>query len=284
VPAAEPAQAPADNTTKNKNVVMVLAGSGVVIVALLGIVIWLLARGSNHGEGTPAQGGTPSAAASDASDASPGPAFPMPLAADAQNNPAAPQAAPPSVGSDALKPGPAFLGIDLSAETSVIYVLDRGQVTGNESRFDYLKGACLRSLSALGAGRKFQVIFWNNNDNKQADVAFPEGSPDYATPANIEACQKVLDDCFAGGQSDAKSALTKALAANPSAIVLATAKSCDDDLTRATLELRKNSAARIHCLYLNAGDTSTPLSTIARQTGGKYREVSLTELEQAARQ
>src|SRR5438045_4173340 len=128
------------------------------------------------------------------------------------------------------------------ATATALSVLDRGDST--RDIFGELKQACYRSIATLGPQRKFQVIFWNNG----SDDAFPSGSPAYATNDNLEAAKRTLDDIAPHGKTDITSAFKKAVAANPSTIVIATAKvwELDDNFVTLIQNLRGNSSAKIH--------------------------------------
>lgn len=175
--------------------------------------------------------------------------------------------------SPAVTSGPNFCGIKLDAP-SVIYVLDRG--SGTKELFGGLKEAALKSAATLGSQRKFQVVFWNNG----TDAAYPEASTTYATKQNVEAAQRGIDDVYAFGASDAKPAMQKAMARDPSAIVIATAKGYDlDDAWAAEmLAVRGSSAVKIHALDLGTGGQSVALKSLATKTGGQYRQVTAAEL------
>jgi hypothetical protein len=158
----------------------------------------------------------------------------------------------------------------------IIYVLDRGDST--RDLFGDLKQACYRSIESLGTQRKFQVIFWNNG----ADDAFPSGSPTFATKDNVEAARKTLDDIAPHGKTDITSAFTKAIAANPSAVVIATAKAwdLDDAFVTQIQTLRGASPAKIHTIALSDPGSSTALRRIASNTGGKFLVVTEGELKE----
>jgi hypothetical protein len=170
---------------------------------------------------------------------------------------------------------PNFCGIPLDGQTT-IYVLDRGDST--RDIFGDLKQACYRSIATLGPQRKFQVIFWNNG----SDDAFPSGSPAFATNDNIEAAKRTLDDIAPHGKTDITSAFKKAVAANPSTIVIATAKAWDLDDNFVTLiqTLRGSSSAKIHTIALSDPGASTALKRIAGNNGGVFRVVGEGDLKE----
>jgi hypothetical protein len=206
---------------------------------------------------------------------------------------AKPQAAPPLIGSDVpaassvpqLPPSatvePNFCGVPLADDRVVVYVLDRGNATGE--MLGDLKEACYRSIQSLGPQRQFQVIFW---DNGTTEAAYPGAGagPTFATPANLEAARKALDGVYPHGQSDPEGALTKAFAANPSAVVLATAKAyeLDDSFARAVQRLRKSNRAKVHTVAIGPAEPARTLKSVATSTGGEFRAVSAAALRDHA--
>ena len=121
----------------------------------------------------------------------------------------------PAAPAAATKPN--FAGVELDSPT-VVYLLDRG--SGTKEMFGTLKDAALKSATSLGPDRKFAIVFWNNG----TAAAYPDGSTTFATPSNIDAARRAIDDISAYGASDAVPALTQALTLSPDVIVIATAK------------------------------------------------------------
>lgn len=171
-----------------------------------------------------------------------------------------------------------FCGIKLNVP-DVIYVLDRG--SGTQSIFGDLKNACYNSILSLGSNRKFQVIFWNNG----SDVSYPsDNSLVIASPENVQFCKQALQEVYAFGKSDVRSALTKAVAANPAAIVLATGKGwdLDDEFVQTVLQIRGNSKVKIHTVSLGKIGGNAALQGVAQQTGGEFREITTGDLHNFA--
>jgi hypothetical protein len=173
---------------------------------------------------------------------------------------------------------PSFCGVAIN-EHVVVYVIDRGNATAE--CFDRLKQACFRSVGSLGPDRKFQILFWNNGSD---DAFYPTTIPTFASPANIDAARKALDDVTAHGQSDVTSALTKAIASNPDAIVLATAKGneLDDSFVTHVEKIRGASHPKIFTFGVGSGDPGTALKTIATRTGGTFTAVAPAALREAS--
>jgi len=235
----------ASATGSGRNMTLVFAGVGAVILVLVIVIVWLMMRGSSSNSASAGAGG----------------------GSGSTGNASVTGNAP------AVTSGPNFCGIALDAP-SVVYVLDRG--SGTKEVFAGLKEAALKSAGTLGNQRKFEIVFWNNG----SDAAYPEGSTTYATKQNVDAARRALDDVFAFGASDAKPALQKAIAHDPAAIVIATAKGSDlDDAWLAEmLATRGSSSVKIHTLDLGTSGPSVALKNLANKTGGQYRQVSSADL------
>jgi len=169
---------------------------------------------------------------------------------------------------------PNFCGIPLDGQL-IVYVLDRGD--SSRDVFGDLKQACYKSIATLGPQRKFQVIFWNNG----TDDSFPTSSPTFATSDSIEAAKKTLDDIAPHGKTDITSAFTKAIAAHPNEVIIATAKAwdLDDSFVTSIQGLRGGSSAKVHTVALSDPGASTALKRIAQNSGGEFRVVGEGELK-----
>jgi hypothetical protein len=168
---------------------------------------------------------------------------------------------------------PNFCGVPV-VDHVVVYVLDRG--SGTADSFSYLKEACFRSIGSLGADRRFQILFWNNG----SDDGFPMAGPTLATPLNLEAARKSLESVYAHGQSDAATALTRAISTNPDRIVLATAKGgqLGDEFVQQVLKIQQGHPTKIDTFDIGT-DTTAALKAIANQTGGNAYVLSEADLK-----
>jgi hypothetical protein len=177
-------------------------------------------------------------------------------------------------------PRPEFLGVPID-EPVVIYVLDRGSGTGE--LFSHLRAAALKSAGTLGSGRKFQIIFWNNNSGPEA--AYPLSGPTYANASNVATAKSSLDGVFAFGQTDVGPALTKAVSASPQVILLATGQGAqlDDSFTEQVMRIVGGKSIKVHTFDLNASRISPAMEAIAKRTGGEARVISEAELRLMAR-
>jgi hypothetical protein len=172
--------------------------------------------------------------------------------------------------------GPSFAGMALNDPT-VIYVIDRGGST--QESFGDLMNAVYRSIASLGTDRQYQIIFWNNNDNREADVLYPPTGLASAGPTAAEAAKLATQNVVPFGQSTPVSALQKAEAQNPAAIVLATAKSwdLDEQFQKDVLGAHKNHSTRIDTLVIGPDDNDV-MKAIAKATGGTYQKLTSGEL------
>lgn len=231
----------AATTPARKSQTAMFIAIGVVIVALVGVIVWLAMR--------------PGAAASTAAHIG------------ASANP--PEITSPTVASNK----PNFSGIPLEYPT-VVYLIDRG--SGTRELFGALKDATLKSAASLGGERKFAIVFWNNGSS----AAYPDGSTTFASADNIASARKAIDDVSAFGASDAVPALQQALALSPDVVVIATAKGdmLDDQWTKSLLDARGTSAVKIDCINLGSPGSGNALKTLASKTGGDYKDVSDTDL------
>ncbi len=241
---------------RRQNLVPLFIAAGVVIVALLGVIVYLATRPpvGTTASGTPGTAGTASHHSSDQA-------------------PVAPAAAAN------------FCGTPLTGDT-VVYVLDRG--TSTQEIFAALKDAALRSAGSLGSDHHFQVVFWPGTGEEP--TAYPSTGTAYATKENIDAARRALDDVSAFGQTDVKPALALALKQSPELVVIATAKGweLDEAWAKDALALRGTATARFDTFSLGSnnpapeGGATPTLKLLADKTGGVYAVVSNDDLKSAA--
>jgi hypothetical protein len=163
---------------------------------------------------------------------------------------------------------PNYMGLPLSGP-SVIYLLDRG--SGTLETFDYLKRGAIRSIATLGAGTKFQIIFWETD----SIIEFPKGAMRFATAENVAATDEAIRDVYAFSQSTIDKAFEKAMAQNPAEVVIVTGKyGLDDEFVNTVMTLRKTSPVKIHTVSLGKSASPEALRKLAERTGGRFWEVS----------
>jgi hypothetical protein len=173
-----------------------------------------------------------------------------------------------------------FCGVRLDDAQTVVYLIDRGQATSQH--FDYLKQAVLRSAESLGRRRRFQIVFWSEEDSADSVLSFPP-TPNYANAQTLELVRGRLESVWAQGRTQVIPALSRALECSPQVIILATGKGFqfDQSLTQSMLEARHRSGsqARIHAFSIGESDPSAAMVELARQTGGQALRITAGELK-----
>jgi hypothetical protein len=233
----KPAPAP---PPQGNNLLLLLGGAAGVILVLVIIVLVLVFRGSNAKVSNP--------------EANPG-AAPESAVINPSPNPTA--AAPIA--------GPNFCGTPIDQDV-IIYLIDNG--SSSDEVLDSMKSAVFKSIDSLGSDRRFQILFWNP-DTK----TYPTGKQTaFAVRDNIEVARKKLDDVMAAGSTDPLNALKIAVADNPGAIILVTAKAgdLDDSLVDQVMAIRGASTAKIDCIAINGVAGDSALAQIASKSGGKF--------------
>src|SRR5207253_3976122 len=123
-----------------------------------------------------------------------------------------------------------------------------------------IKHGAMRSIASLGAGTKFQIIFWETDSL----IEFPKGAMRFATAENVAATDEAIKDVYAFSQSTIDKALEKALAQNPAEIVIVTGKyGLDDEFVETVMKLRKNSTVKIHTVALGKSGSPEALRKLA---------------------
>jgi len=234
---------------------MLLGGVSVAAAMLLTVLvmIWMMAgRQDGGGAQPPTHGDSP-----------------------AQRTSARADPADPAAGGNA-----SFCGVRLDDAQTVVYLIDRGQATSQH--FDYLKQAVLRSAESLGRRRRFQIVFWSEDDSADSVLSFPS-TPNYASAQTMELVRGKLESVWAQGRTQVMPALSRALECSPQVIILATGKGFqfDHSLTQTMLEARQRSGsqARIHAFSIGESDPSAAMVELARQTGGKALRLTAGELK-----
>jgi hypothetical protein len=188
----------------------------------------------------------------------------------------------PTGGQQAVTPaevGPHFLALPLDVQR-VVYVLDRGQ--SNAEVFDPLKAALFDSLSSLGAGREFQVLFWTSPGSKNADeFAYPKSGTARGNPDRVADIRKEIEDLSITNATEVNAAIREAMKRNPDVVVIATAKGVNltDDFVKQVKGAAKGNKVVIHTVDLSrSGDGQSAMEAVSRATGGQYVHVTPGEL------
>jgi hypothetical protein len=193
--------------------------------------------------------------------------------------------APSPIAAPLPPPAPAglnFAGLPIMAQDTVIYLLDNG---GSASDFlPAMQAAAMQSIQSLGSERRFKVIFW-----REDSPAYPADGTARATPEEQAKCRAALQDVYAQGTTEVDAALKMAMACQPDAIILATAKGAQlpDDFLKTVLAIRGDSQVKIYTIGVNGDSTTDPahpgiLATLAKQTGGQFLNISSGDLNRLA--
>jgi hypothetical protein len=190
--------------------------------------------------------------------------------------PSAP-AAPMATAAPALSPN--FAGMEIEAQDTVVYLLDDG---GSASGIiPSIQTACYQSIKSLGPERRFKVIFW-----RDGSPAYPADGTARATDEEEANCEAALRDAYAQGNTVVDGALKTAMAAQPDAVVLVTAKAAQlpDDFAQSVLSQRGDARTRFYTVGINgdsSADASKPgvLATLAAQTNGQFLNISSSDLD-----
>ena len=235
----------------------ILLGAGGLIIVLLGIVIWLLVKGGGSGAGL---GST----------------------AEQPNNGSPPTIPLPAV--TAIAPAAPITGINFFGlkvvEPSVVFVLDRGNAT--HATFDAMKTACMNVIDAMKPDQTFQVIFWKL-DQENEPAIYPSALIRAGDKTEVKKLDQALEQITSFGQTDPSTALDKAFATNPTAIIIATGKPMDDIFVTAVMDARKSGTTKVHCVSLAEPSSGKAMREVAEKTGGTYKLASQAELQSVAR-
>jgi hypothetical protein len=173
--------------------------------------------------------------------------------------------------------GPSFLGRAIT-ENSVVYVIDRGQSSASEHRLDLAKRAVKESLRSLGPNKKFALMFWRVQGEKNG--SWPAAGLRNATQDNVAAAIKELEQVYPNGQTKPPSDLDKAFASGAEAILYVPLKLyAPESLAEPVRKARGGSKAKVYAFTIEIGtsDIADSMRRLANETGGAYRDVPLAE-------
>ncbi len=179
---------------------------------------------------------------------------------------------------DASITGPRFADLPLTGNT-IIYVLDRGD--GSREAFGEIKEATYASIASLGEDRRFQIVFWDNGNER----AYPVAGTLAGGPQAVPAARQALEDIYAFGLSQIRPALRKAMTAHPDELVIVTAKGylLDDEFITTVKNAVGNSTVKVHTVMVGSEDLAGPLPVVAEAHGGQFRAISAGQLREFAR-
>ena len=181
---------------------------------------------------------------------------------------------PPPKAAAAAQVSPSFCGLPLDGQT-IIYLLDRGDSTRDS--FGNLKTAVGKSLATLGPNRKFQILFWNNG----SDDSLPEKQPVNATGENISIAEHAMEEIVPHGKTEITSAMKRAMAGQPSQIIIVTGKAwdLDDSFVKTIDNIRGDQPVKIQTVSLGDPRGSTALQVVGAKTGGVFKAISDEDLK-----
>lgn len=171
-----------------------------------------------------------------------------------------------------------FAGLSLTGN-SIIYLIDRGD--GSREVFGEMKEATFASIASLGESRRFQIIFWDNGNER----AYPATGTMPATTEAVTGARQALDDVYAFGLAEIRPALRKAMAAEPDEVVIVTAKGylLDDEFVKTVNSAIGSNRVMVHTVMVGSEDLAGPLPAVASAHGGQFRAVSASRLREFAR-
>jgi RNA-binding protein YhbY len=105
----------------------------------------------------------------------------------------------------------------------------------------------------------------------------------FATNENVAAAEEAIKDVYAFQQSRIDEPLKKALAQNPTEIVIVTGKyGLDDEFINTVMTLRGKNPVKIHTVSLGKSASPDTLRKLAEKTGARFKEVSGAALAEYA--
>jgi hypothetical protein len=147
-----------------------------------------------------------------------------------------------------------------------------------------MEAACFASIKSLSPQRRFKVILW-----RDAAPIYPADGTARATDEEEKNCEAALRDAYAQGSTDVDAAFKLAIATQPDAVVLVTAKGAQlpDDFSETVLTIRGDSHAKVYTVGINGDSTSDAsqlgqLATVAAHTGAAFLNISSGELANRA--
>jgi hypothetical protein len=157
-----------------------------------------------------------------------------------------------------------FFGIRAQGQV-FLYVVDCSGSMIDESRLTRAKSELRRSIMALQAPQRFQVIFYNDEPLPMPGI-LPKPA-DFTSKDQLLQWLRMIEP---DGATDPRSALGLAVSLRPDAIFLLSDGEFPEG-TAAAIARKNPRKVPIHCIDLGSGDTAEQLKQIARDSGGQYR-------------
>lgn len=175
-----------------------------------------------------------------------------------------------------------FFGIRDSA-TQFAYLLDSsGSMAG--TAILAAKAELKKSLEALDATQKFQILFYSQTTRIMKLPNVADGTLVWATSINKTLARQDINSVVTSGGTDHMPALKKALRLRPEVIYFLT--DADEPILRAAdlneIKQLNKGRTRIHCIEFGKGPDlkiENFLGRLARQNGGTYRYCDVSQFE-----
>lgn len=179
--------------------------------------------------------------------------------------------------------------LDVPLGQHVVFVVDPDRTS--EGAFPLINELILQSLATLPPGATFQVIYWLRRDLESVPTALLSRTMRIVSPETIAETRKRMQVIITGGTAEVGPAAALAFENEPDTVVLITAKGPDlipafaDDILQLRQNLAGSNGPIVHTFAVDdpRDGANEPLATIARQTGGAFRGVTLDELRSSLR-
>jgi len=146
-----------------------------------------------------------------------------------------------------------------------VFVVDQSGSMIDDDRLTRAKIELLRSVFALQAPQRFEVIFYNDQATPMPGGALPRPA-DLKTKNQLTSWLHLIGP---DGGTDPRSAVAQALSLRPDAVFLLS----DGEFPEGTVERVAKLNPRkipIHCVDMTGGQAGNHLQRIARDSGGQY--------------
>jgi len=218
----------------------ILAGAGVAVLIVIGVMLWLLL--GDNGEGTASAVGNGNGRA---------------VAGAVE--------------------GPNFVGIPLSGRT-VIYLLDRGGASAPS--FGLVKEATYQSIESLGRDRRYQIIFWDNGSERLFPTSGPTpAGPEAVLPAR-QALEDVYAFGHTDIGPAIRKAMTAQPQPDEIVIVSAKDWQLGDEFVAAVRSAVEGRNIRLHCVSIDSDGMVGPMKAVAEAHGGQFVAVTPATLRE----
>lgn len=175
---------------------------------------------------------------------------------------------------------PRFFGLEAEGER-IVYVCDRSASMSEPDGvpFAAAKRELLASIEALGAGRQFHLIFYNDRQS-MFEPQGGRGRPMFADERTLREVRRFVEGTSAAGGTRHAEAILTALRLAPDVVFLLTDADAAHDLAADELErvVQRLGKTRVMAVQFGggAGHRSPRLARLAELSGGEYLVVEPT--------